>query len=134
MGKGYIGSIYGSLYNQLFGQGGKADLRFDYMNMLYSVRAIRESGGKAFLAHPFLYNSLKALTELIDSELMGTELVYPTHTLSQIEICAEVLRRYGFAASGGADYHDVYGERKDMPGDFGLDPEGLQCFLDRVIV
>ena len=132
MDKGYTEAIYGPLYKELFGRGGKAQLRIDYMDMRDAVHAVRESGGRAFLAHAFLYDSAEALPELINTGLSGIEQVYPTHTIAQRQICAEIAECYGLGVSGGTDFHGLYGERQDMPGDFGLGRAELRRFLECV--
>jgi predicted metal-dependent phosphoesterase TrpH len=132
MDKGYTDAIYGPVYKELFGRCGKVNIRFDYIEMRDAVHIICESGGRAFLAHPFVYDSLDALPELVDAGLSGIEKFYPTHTPEQEKICCELVKRYNLIPCGGTDYHGAYGERPDLPGNCGLADAELKRFLESI--
>lgn len=83
------------------------------------IAAIKESGGKVSLAHPYqlgfdnetLEQTVKTLKDL---GLEAIECHYPRHTQEQTHFYLELARKYGLFVTGGSDFH---GERvkPDIP-------------------
>lgn len=82
---------------RLFKGGGIADRTIDYPAAEDAVRAIREQGGVAVLAHP---------------GLQGIEVHHPDHSLADVERARRVAAEYGLFATGGSDYHGTFGKPK----------------------
>ena len=78
-------------------------------DVFYVVKAIREAGGKTFLAHPFAYklpNLKEFLDELVANNLLdGIECEHRKHTEEQIEWLKEYCDEHNLLKSGGSDYH-----------------------------
>jgi len=79
-----------------------------------AFRAIREGGGKSFLAHFHLPIGLKGyseketrrrLGELKEWGLDGLEYYYPSFTEEDRNRCARYIEEFGFLKSGGTDFH-----------------------------
>lgn len=74
------------------------------------VEAIKASGGKASLAHPYqtklddpaLENLVK---ELVDYGLDAIECFYPRHTPEQTAFYLRLAKKYGLHITGGSDFH-----------------------------
>lgn len=81
----------------------------DSLNINYVIDEIHRCGGKAFLAHLYLYKidgHIEFLKDLIDcTNLDGVECYYSTFTSDQIIEILEVTNKYGLYVSGGTDYH-----------------------------
>lgn len=78
-------------------------------DVVYVVKAIREAGGKAFLAHPFIYklpNLKEFLDELVSNNLLdGIECEHRKHIDEQIEWIENYCDEHGLLKSGGSDRH-----------------------------
>ncbi len=72
---------------------------------------IHKAGGKAFLAHPYLYifdNTLDMVTDLRkECDLDGVEAFHSTFTLEQMLEMQEYAKENNLFISGGSDYHGV---------------------------
>ncbi len=75
----------------------------------YTSKVIRDAGGKAFLAHPFVYklpNLKEFLDELISLGLIdGIECFHRKHTKEQIEWLISYCDEHHLLKSGGSDKH-----------------------------
>jgi len=83
------------------------------------IAVVRESGGKAVLAHPYQVglpdDQLERLvSQLKEYGLEGIECEYPRHTPAQVRFYRELAQRYGLHVTAGSDFH---GERikPDVP-------------------
>lgn len=73
------------------------------------VDVIHESGGLAFLAHPFEYR-FDNIIEFIDElrkELDGIECFHPSADENEINILVQYARKNKLYISGGSDYHGI---------------------------
>ena len=69
-----------------------------------AVRAIRDAGGAAVLAHPALI-ATRLVEQLAESGLAGLEVWHPQHGISSQKRWREVARALDLVASGGSDFH-----------------------------
>lgn len=80
-------------------------------DVFYVSKVIRESGGKTFLAHPFVYklpNLKEFLDELVSNNLIdGIECEHRKHTEEQIEWIKNYCDEHGLLKSGGSDRHTI---------------------------
>ena len=78
-------------------------------DVYYVVKAIRDAGGKAFLAHPFVYklpNLKEFLDELVSNNLLdGIECEHRKHDNEQIEWIKNYCNQHNLLKSGGSDKH-----------------------------
>ena len=77
---------------------------------LYAVLdMIKNCGGLAFLAHPFVYskNVISSLDELAAVGIDGMECFYGTFTGEQKRFMYDFCEQKGLYKSGGSDYHGV---------------------------
>lgn len=81
-----------------------------YIEPEEGINLIKEAGGVPILAHPLHYKLKeseleKLIKRLINSGLMGIEVLYSNHS-PQDEIYAKKLaKKYGLLPSGGSDFH-----------------------------
>lgn len=92
------------------------DKSVDFPTIEEGIRQIHNAGGKAFLAHIYVYNwaeDKKALiNDLVDNyEFDGIECYYSKFSDEQIKYVLEVCNKKGLYKSGGCDYHG-----KNKPG------------------
>lgn len=95
------------------------------------IQLIHSAGGKAFIAHVGVYDSIHSPSEILELNLDGIEIFHPDHTGSfKIEL-VELARKNGFFISGGSDYH---GWDQNVPeiGTYGLTETYINQFLDGI--
>jgi predicted metal-dependent phosphoesterase TrpH len=114
--RGYTNTIYGELYDKLYGKNGVAAARSRYMTAEDAVKLSLDAGGLPVLAHPFQYDSMDALPRLVRCGLRGIELVHHTQTPERRKTVAEASARYGLFTTGGTDFHGMYSEKPMYPG------------------
>ena len=80
-------------------------------DVFYVVKTIREAGGKAFFAHPFVYklpNLKEFLDELVSNGLLdGIECEHRKFTEENIEWIKDYCNKHGLLKCGGSDRHTV---------------------------
>ena len=107
----YTPSIYGDLYNKLFGPGGLAVTKTSYMSAEEAVYLIQDCGGQAVLAHPFQYDSMDYIPQLVAWGLAGIEYVHHSQNPQRQEAVMQAASRYGLFLTGGSDFHGFYSEK-----------------------
>ena len=75
------------------------------------IDLIKEAGGIAVLAHPFIIDGLEeqdieqAVVHFKDEGIEGLEVFYPTHSLEQTRYLQALAHTYGLVQTGGSDFH-----------------------------
>ena len=108
--KGYADKVMGGLFRFLFGPGGPVRGGNRYPSAVEAVKAIREAGGVAVLAHPADYGNLGSVAALAKEGLGGLEAAHPRHTPKEAREAAEIAAAHGLFVTGGTDYHGAYGD------------------------
>ena len=117
--RGYAPAIYGPLYTKLFGPGGLAEVKSSYMSVKEALYLIQDCGGLAVLAHPFQYDSMDLIPQLVEWGLAGIECHHPTQTMGRQKTVIKKAREYGLFLSGGSDFHGFYSEKTVLMGSNG---------------
>jgi predicted metal-dependent phosphoesterase TrpH len=121
--RGYAPAIYGPLYKKLFGPGGLAVTKASYIGVKEAVCLVRDCGGIAVLAHPFQYDSMELLPQLVTWGLAGIEYQHPSQTPERQDAVIEAARRHNLFLTGGSDFHGFYSEEALPPGSNGTELE-----------
>lgn len=118
MDAGYADEMFGALFRKLFNsRDGLAFERFEYPDVYEVLCAVHKAEGKAVLAHPSEYNSMKLLQELAEQQLLhGVEINYPRNKKEEKAVMREIAARYHLAVTGGTDFHGFYSTRKNPIG------------------
>jgi predicted metal-dependent phosphoesterase TrpH len=132
--RGYTPTIYGELYDKLYGQNGIAVAKSDYMPAPDAVRLVRETGGFAVLAHPFQYDSMEYLPALVSSGLDGIECLHHTQTPERQAAVKAAAAKYGLFLTGGSDWHGFYSEKTIPPGALDVKLPENHPLLSAVVV
>ena len=105
---GYCSSIYGSLYDSLSSSNLNIKTENDY-NVLDVLCLIKKAGGKAIMAHPFVYDSFELLTELVAKNLIdGAEVWHPRNSVQEMAVLLSLIEKNNLIATGGTDFHGLY--------------------------
>lgn len=110
MKKGFVSSIDEAFVRYL-GNGKPAYVDKYRVPYKDAIKAIRQAGGLAVLAHPGLIRELDArslpelVTALMAEGLQGIEVYYPQHSKAVTEQLARLAEASGLVPTGGSDFH-----------------------------
>lgn len=124
--KDYTTSIYSDLYRRLFKNNGICARDIDYVDAKDAVKAIKDDGGLAVLAHPGQLNSYDLIPELVSNGLDGIEVNHISHTDNDVKKINEFSQIYGLFLTGGTDFHGIYGEEDIKVGEILSPSETLK--------
>ncbi|HEX9058641.1 MAG TPA: PHP domain-containing protein, partial [Clostridia bacterium] len=116
MDKGYCESIYSKLYKDLFKRGsspetqGTAFIPLKYADAEEAIKAIRDSGGVAVLAHPGQLCNFDAVEDWVKLGLKGIEAYHQSHSSEETQKALQYAEKFGLVVTGGSDFHGFYGE------------------------
>ena len=122
---GQVPDMFGSFYQTTFKQGGICAFDIKYIDVFEAVRAIKEAGGLAVLAHPGQQQNYWLIPELVSSRLDGLELNHHTHGEKDKETIRDCATQYGLFLTGGSDYHGKYEPQTFGIGDFLAEDSGV---------
>lgn len=126
--KGYCEHIYGELYQKLFRRSGSpvgiAYVPIEYADAAEAIRAVREAGGIAVLAHPGQMDNFAAIDHWAELGLQGIEVFHPSHSPEDRQLAWQYAQKHQLVVTGGSDHHGFYGE---MPVELGCPELGEAC-------
>ncbi len=109
MDAGYADSIYGDVYEKLFGKGGCARVDMEYPDVREVIDLIHSAGGVAVMAHPHTHHSEALLEELTqETALDGVEVWHHSHSPEQSAELQSFAEQHGLLMTGGSDFHGMY--------------------------
>lgn len=90
----------------------------------YAINLIKNSGGKAILAHPLLYNFSNSQLDTLVSDLSkmgldGIEAIYSCNKGNDTSKMKCLARKYGLFLTGGSDFHGDNKPGLDMGNGYG---------------
>ncbi len=129
MDAGYADSMYGEVYQKLFGAEGVARVPIELPDPRDVLTAIHEAGGIAVLAHPPVYQSEDLLQELISLGLDGVEVWHPYHTAEQSNALSELARQHNLLMTGGSDFHGMYSRTPRPIGSTAAPDEAVAALI-----
>ena len=129
MDAGYTDSIFGEVYNKLFGPQGAARVEFDYPDTLDVLAEIHDAGGIAVLAHPTIYGNVEILPALAKDGLDGVEVWHPAHDEETVASLHTMAGELGLVRTGGSDFHGMYSRSIRPLGSTTMPDECLQALL-----
>ncbi len=105
--KGLVASVK-EAFDLYLAEGRPAHVPKVKLDPAMAVRAVREAGGVAVLAHPFSLpeeDRASTIADLARHGLGGVEVIYPRHDAPLRAALAEIARAHDLVATGGSDYH-----------------------------
>ena len=123
---GQVSEIFGDFYRKTFKKGGICAFDIEYIDMLDAVKAIKEAGGLAVLAHPGQQKNFQLIPELVDAGLDGLELNHHSHDGNDMETIRGYAEEYKLFLTGGSDYHGKYEPQPFGVGDYLSDESGAK--------
>ncbi|MDR2132104.1 MAG: PHP domain-containing protein [Clostridiales Family XIII bacterium] len=129
---GQVPDMFGDFYQNTFKRGGICAFDIEYTDVFEAVRAIKEAGGLAVLAHPGRQQNFRLIPELVRSGLCGLELNHPANSPKDKETIRDCASRFGLFLTGGSDYHGRYEARPLAVGDFLSEACGVKAIVGQV--
>lgn len=107
MQAGFATEMYGLLWKELFDFKSGSCVRTCVQPDIWSVLPIiRETGGICVMAHPFTYDSIDLLKELLEKRLLdGVEVWSSKSNDEQERYLLDLTRQYTLIPTGGSDFH-----------------------------
>jgi len=124
---GQAAEMFGTFYQKIFKQGGICSFDIEYIDVFDAVKAIKEAGGLAVLAHPGQQQNFWIIPELARIGLDGLEVNHHTHSEKDRETIRDCANQYSLFATGGSDYHGKYEPQPFGIGDFLSEESGVEA-------
>ena len=124
---GQVAGMFGDFYYNTFKSGGVCDFDIEYIDVFEAIRAIKEAGGIAVLAHPAKQRNIWLIPELIKHKLDGVELNHHTSDQASKVKIREYANSYGLFLTGGSDHHGKYEPQPFGIGDFLSAESGVKA-------
>jgi len=70
-----------------------------------AIKLIKDSGGVAVLAHPYIIQNDNLIRQFAHEGLSGLEVYYPEHSQSMINFYLGLARELNLLVTGGSDFH-----------------------------
>lgn len=108
---GFADAFFGEIYQRLFNpETGVARESVEYPDTREAIDLVHSAGGIAVLAHPYVYDSMDLMKALVaEDRLDGIETEHPRQTEEQRATLRAFASTYHLLATGGSDFHGMYG-------------------------
>lgn len=121
--KGYVSNKQ-KAFDKYLAKGKPAYFDRIRLSPLDGIKAIRDAGGVAVLAHPMTLalsgdRLFKYISDLKDNGLQGIEVYYPEHSDNLINIYKDIAKRLDLLATGGSDFHGDLNPNIELGHGFG---------------
>lgn len=116
--KGFAESIGGETFRKLFKNGGPCAFDIEYIDALDAIRAVKEAGGIAVLAHPGQQQNYGSIPMFVEAGLDGLELSHHANSTAGRAAVLVYARRYSLLLTGGSDSHGMYENNSPAVGSF----------------
>ncbi len=124
--RGKAAEMFGDFYYSTFKNGGICAFDIRYISPLKALKAIKDSGGLAVLAHSGQQQNFSLIPELAKNGLDGLELNHHSHSPKDREIIRQYAENYSLFLTGGSDFHGDF-EPVDVDlGDFIAEQSGAE--------
>lgn len=120
---GYADGIYGKVFHRLFNrENGMARAEVEYPDVREVLDLIHSAGGIAVLAHPYQYDSIDLMYELVkEGRLDGVEAIHPSQTEEQQLFLRDFAAENGLLVTGGSDFHGMYSDAPRAVGSMSVE-------------
>ena len=115
---GQTESMFPEINETLFRNGGRCEIKMEYIDIRKAVRAVKDSGGYAVIAHPGQQDNLYIVDELVREGLDGLELNHASNSEKYRKLITEKALQHGLILTGGSDYHGRYSRRDTGIGEY----------------
>ena len=100
--------LFGEFYYSVFKNGGICHFDIEYTDPLEAVKAIKDAGGYAVLAHSGQQQNFELIPVLVKAGLDGLELNHHANSDRDKQVIREYAEKYNLFLTGGSDFHGRY--------------------------
>lgn len=128
---GYATELYGELDDELFNrETGSCIVTREYPDVNFVIDLIHSSRGIAVIAHPYLFNNIELLKELVEKgKIDGIEVNHNSANEEQRKVLLDIARENDLLVTGGSDFHGLYNAVPSYIGSETTDAENIQKLL-----
>ena len=102
--EGFVNSIY-EAFGKYIGEHSPAYVCGFRFNPAEAIKLIRDYGGIAVLAHPYILKKDDLISLFVEQGLRGLEAYYPEHSKAMTRHYKDLADKYGLLVTGGSDCH-----------------------------
>lgn len=131
---GYATELYGEINDELFGYpNGKCLVTREYPDVNFVLDLIHSAKGIAVMAHPFLYDNIDLLKELIEAgKIDGIEVNHYSNNDEQKSELISLAKENDLIMTGGSDFHGLYNSTVTHIGSQTTDEENLDKLCRKI--
>lgn len=118
--------LFGTFYYSVFKNGGICHFDIEYTDPLAAVKAVKDAGGYAVLAHSGQQQNFELIPALAAAGLDGLELNHHANSDRDQVIIREYADRYQLFLTGGSDFHGRYEAGSPAVGDYLAEQSGAE--------
>lgn len=113
MNAGFTTKIFGDVFEELFNfQDGTCIVNCTQPDVYTVIESVKKAGGVCVMAHPYTYNSIEILDELIEKNMLdGIEVWSSKSTQKQEDYLLGITKKHNLIPTGGSDFHGAYSYR-----------------------
>lgn len=130
--QGAVDELFGDFYYATFKNHGICHFDIEYIRPEAAVRAIKDAGGYAVLAHSGQQQNFELIPGLVNVGLDGLELNHHANSAEDRKLIREYAEKYDLCLTGGSDCHGRY--EKDSPevGDYLAEESGARLLMELI--
>lgn len=124
---GYATELYGMVNDRLFKYpDGECLVTREYPDVNFVLDLIHSSKGIAVMAHPYMFNNIELLHELVEAgKLDGVEVYHHSAGKDQQDELVRYASEHDLICTGGSDFHGLYNEVATYIGKQTTDAENI---------
>lgn len=124
---GYATELYGEVNDKLFKYpDGECLVIREYPDINFVIDLIHSSRGIAVMAHPYMFDNIELLHELVENgKLDGIEVYHHSANEAQQKELISYAQEHDLICTGGSDFHGLYNEVATYIGQNTTDQENM---------
>lgn len=126
---GIVEDMFGEFYYQTFKNNGICHFDITYLDPVAAVRAVKDAGGMAVLAHSGQQQNFSLIKGLVEQGLDGLELNHHANSPKDKEIIRKYASDYHLFLTGGSDCHGAYEKNSPGVGDYLAEESGVNAIF-----
>ena len=130
--QGMAEELFGEFYYNTFKNNGICHFDITYIDPIAAVRAIKDAGGMAVLAHSGQQQNFSLIKGLVEQGLDGLELNHHANSDKDKEIIKKYAKDYHLFLTGGSDCHGRYEPDSPCVGDYVAEESGANAIFGEV--
>ncbi|MEG0692891.1 MAG: PHP domain-containing protein, partial [Oscillospiraceae bacterium] len=129
---GFATKMFGELYHELFDfKTGSCMVEHEHIDVYEVLEVVKRSGGLCVLAHPYTYNSIDFLNEILDKGYLdGIEVWSSKSSKEQEAVLLDICKKHDLIPTGGSDFHGAHSSKVCPIGIKTTPKESIEAMLN----